>query len=232
MALVTLQVLEGLERGRVYADLPPPVTIGREEDNAIRLNDERVSRFHAKIQEDGGRMILTDLESTNGTRINGHPVQMHVLRPGDRLTIGRSVLLYGSRREIASRAALLGGDAEGEGRSAGQTLSEFAVPAGVAQTPPRSYVPLLADEVLDLFPDGPPELPHALRALQRAQLADLLAFVHERLGVLLATSLADPPPAESDDVPAVRIDWTAWQKLHALQMDLAVYLRHLADPDR
>jgi predicted component of type VI protein secretion system len=93
MALVTLQVLEGLERGQVYAGIPTPVTIGREDDNHIRLNDERVSRFHAKIQEDNGRIILTDLDSTNGTRVNGHPVQMRVLQVGDQLSIGLGDLL-------------------------------------------------------------------------------------------------------------------------------------------
>lgn len=40
MALLTFQVLDGMERGLVLADLLPPVTIGREEDNAVQLNDE------------------------------------------------------------------------------------------------------------------------------------------------------------------------------------------------
>src|SRR5579872_5685795 len=105
MAKITIQVLEGFERGRVFAELPTPVTIGREEDNTIQLNDERVSRFHVKIQEDGGRVILTDLDSTNGTRINGHPVQMRVLQYGDQLSIGRSILVYGSPGEIEANAA-------------------------------------------------------------------------------------------------------------------------------
>ena len=76
MPSISIQVLEGLERGRFYHDLLPPVTIGREEENTIRLNDERVSRFHAKLQEDVGRIILTDLDSTNGTRVNGRTVQI------------------------------------------------------------------------------------------------------------------------------------------------------------
>src|SRR5258708_36082340 len=100
MARITFQVLEGFERGRIFGDLVTPVTIGREEDNTIQLNDERVSRFHVKIQEDGGRVILTDLESTNGTRINGHPVQMRVLQFGDQLSIVRSILVYGSAGQI------------------------------------------------------------------------------------------------------------------------------------
>ena len=56
MAEVTFQVLEGMERGRIFALIETPFTIGREEDNAIQLNDERVSRFHLKIQEDDGRI--------------------------------------------------------------------------------------------------------------------------------------------------------------------------------
>src|SRR4026209_941084 len=103
MALVTIQLIEGLERGHVYADLQTPISIGREDDNIIQLNDERVSRFHAKIQEDGGRLILTDLDSTNGTRVNGLRVQRRVLQVGDQIAIGRCLLVIGSRDEIADR---------------------------------------------------------------------------------------------------------------------------------
>src|SRR5205085_5019789 len=98
-------VVEGIDKGRVWRDLPIPVTIGREEGNVLRLNDERVSRYHAKVQLDDNDVILTDLESTNGTRINGHPVQIRRLRPGDRVGIGRSVLIFGSSAEIAARIA-------------------------------------------------------------------------------------------------------------------------------
>ena len=60
MVPVTLSVIEGLERGRIYQGLTSPIMIGREEDNDIQLNDERVSRVHAKIQEDRGQVILTE----------------------------------------------------------------------------------------------------------------------------------------------------------------------------
>src|SRR6195256_304506 len=106
---VTFQVLEGIDRGRIFRDLPPPVTVGREEGNVLRLNDERVSRFHAKVQLDGDDYILTDLESTNGTRVNGTAVQIRRLRVGDRVGVGRSLLLFGSNEEIAARMASLAG---------------------------------------------------------------------------------------------------------------------------
>ena len=108
MALVTISILEGLERGRTFRDLETPVTIGREEDNVIQLNDERVSRIHAKLQEDRGQVILTDLNSTNGSRVNGHPVQLRVLQPGDHVQIGRCTLLFGSDAQIAEHAQQLG----------------------------------------------------------------------------------------------------------------------------
>src|SRR5207245_10551515 len=109
MMMVTFQVLDGVDRGKVFRNLMPPVTTIREEWNILRLNDERVSRFHAKMQQDNSDIILTDLESTNGTRVNGNVVQIRRLRPGDRIHLGRSLLLFGSNEEIAARMATLGG---------------------------------------------------------------------------------------------------------------------------
>ncbi|MEM9411916.1 MAG: FHA domain-containing protein, partial [Planctomycetota bacterium] len=62
MSEVTLRVLDGADRGRVFEDLSAPISIGREEGNTIQLNDERISRFHLKIQLDHGDLVLTDLE--------------------------------------------------------------------------------------------------------------------------------------------------------------------------
>ena len=118
MAIVTLRIIDGADRGRVYADTPTPLTIGREEGNPIQLNDERISRFHLKIQEDEHKIVLTDLQSTNGTKVNGENVQLWVLRPGDVISLGRTVLVYGSREQIAARLARL----RGTDLSAGITL--------------------------------------------------------------------------------------------------------------
>src|SRR5580700_1727684 len=114
MPNVTFQVLEGVDRGRTFRELPTPVTIGREEGNLLRLNDERVSRYHAKVQQDGDDIILTDLESTNGTRVNGNIVQIRRLRFGDRVCLGRSLLLFGSNEEIAVRMQSLASQVKAE----------------------------------------------------------------------------------------------------------------------
>ena len=109
MPAVTFQVLEGIDKGRLFRELATPVTLGREEGNVVRLNDERVSRFHAKIQSDNGEIIITDLESTNGTRVNNNVVQIRRLQAGDRVGIGRSLLLFGTDQQIRSRMEAQGG---------------------------------------------------------------------------------------------------------------------------
>src|SRR3954453_11158987 len=115
MADVTLRILDGADRGRAFDHLIPPVTIGREEGNSVQLNDERISRFHIKIQEDQGKIVLTDLESTNGTKVNGEDIQLRILRYGDFMTIARWVLLFGSREQIAARLAAQRGELPLEG---------------------------------------------------------------------------------------------------------------------
>src|SRR5436190_16896801 len=130
MKTVTFQVLEGIDKGRIFRDVALPVTIGREEGNLLRLNDERVSRFHAKIQIDNEDFILTDLESTNGTRVNGTIVQIRRLRYGDRVAVGRSLLLFGSNEDIASRLASLEAPAE----SSVPSGSQINVPVDSPQT--------------------------------------------------------------------------------------------------
>lgn len=210
-----------MERGRVLADLLPPITIGREEDNAVQLNDERVSRFHAKVQEDSGQVILTDLESTNGTRVNGHPIQMHVLRIGDQVSIGRCLLLFGSADEIEQhiqkRKDLIK-------QSPGGTISfesdEFEFSAGGSRDDD--------EELPRLFPDGPPELPGDLRPLQVAQTSDLLAHLHDRLRSVIAAGQS--MPTDGEEKQPHKMDWAAWQRLLQLEMDLATYLKKLIDP--
>ena len=71
MALITFRVLDGADRGRTFENLPTPVTIGREEGNAIQLNDERISRFHLKVQEDQGKTDSTRIQEKVGEQ-NGN----------------------------------------------------------------------------------------------------------------------------------------------------------------
>ncbi|MFH1475541.1 MAG: FhaA domain-containing protein [Chloroflexota bacterium] len=69
-----------------------PLTIGRATDVELVLADPMASRRHARLSSRGGRLVLADLGSTNGTRVNGEPVREAVVGPGDRIEIGATRL--------------------------------------------------------------------------------------------------------------------------------------------
>lgn len=70
-----------------------PLTLGRAPDNGLVLADARVSRHHARLQARRGTLVLTDLGSTNGSRVNGIRVDECALGVGDRVVLGDTVLL-------------------------------------------------------------------------------------------------------------------------------------------
>lgn len=70
-----------------------PMRIGRAPECELVLKDSRVSRRHARLQARGGMLVLTDLGSTNGTRVNGHRVTEVVLGQGDRIEIGETSIV-------------------------------------------------------------------------------------------------------------------------------------------
>ncbi len=222
MALITLRALDGADRGRVFEDIPTPLTIGREEGNSVQLNDERISRFHLKIQEDKGKTVLTDLQSTNGTKVNGENVQLWILRPGDVIAVGRSVLLFGSREEIAQRLASLRGVDLSEG-----VLLE-------AHEDEREASSLSLESELSWSEDAdaratlhtliPPELPGPLSPGQAAQLAELLHYIHLRLRGLVQSVKTK---GKSD---RVTLEQRQWQNLIDLQDRVASYLREIGEP--
>ena len=235
MAGVTFQVLEGIDKGRIFRELAPPVTIGREEGNLLRLNDERVSRFHAKIQLDQGEVILTDLESTNGTRVNGNVVQIRRLRPGDRVGVGRSLLLFGSEQEIANRLATLSNVSTSMPTDAN---GPAAVPATVHAHTLASQFDHDLDFDLNLtdklsvskgtlfLGNRPlPPLPQKMTPSQAARLAELLDFLHRHL------TQATENINSNDSGTQITLSFADWQRALAVQMLLARYVRAIAEPD-
>ncbi|NOH00998.1 MAG: FHA domain-containing protein [Chloroflexi bacterium] len=70
------------------------LTIGRDSSNGVAINDAEVSRKHARLMFQGGKYVLEDLGSTNGTFVNGQrlagPV---VLKPGDVISLGEQIVL-------------------------------------------------------------------------------------------------------------------------------------------
>ncbi|MDQ6764833.1 MAG: FHA domain-containing protein [Verrucomicrobiota bacterium] len=65
------------------------MTIGRAPENTLRIDDPSVSGRHAELRQMGETFQLTDLKSTNGTRVNERPVESVTLRAGDRIRFGK-----------------------------------------------------------------------------------------------------------------------------------------------
>jgi pSer/pThr/pTyr-binding forkhead associated (FHA) protein len=68
--------------------------IGRGTDTDVRLTDHAVSRRHAEVRVANGSTMLNDLQSTNGTTVNGLAVTTTALADGDEIKLGETVLTY------------------------------------------------------------------------------------------------------------------------------------------
>lgn len=91
-----LLTVEGVPPGVVYA-VEGTSRIGRSDESDIVLNDPSVSRTHATIEIAAGRATLRDLDSTNGTFINGKRIRSQALRDGDELKLGNTRLRFEAR---------------------------------------------------------------------------------------------------------------------------------------
>lgn len=115
--MASLFVIQGADQGRRFELRPMPMAVGRDGSNLIRLHDHEVSRRHAELRpeppDDGtGGFRLVDLRSANGTYVNGQMVDQVVLRSGDRLRVGQTVMLFhqgeASSKDLTERVDLLG----------------------------------------------------------------------------------------------------------------------------
>jgi pSer/pThr/pTyr-binding forkhead associated (FHA) protein len=217
MSTITLRVLDGSDRGKVFESIAAPVTIGREEGNTIQLNDERISRFHLKIQQDHEDLVLTDLESTNGSKVNNEEVQLRILRHGDLITLGRSTLIFGSRVEINDR--LDRGDADRK-----------VDPREAVSRPSGEKVAIKSDRQEDpnwrkaLLAHSPPKLPDRLSPGQAAQLSEVVEFLHMHVRSVISEVELDNRKKN------IELTREQWQKMVDVQARLSEYLRRISNP--
>ena len=89
------------------------VSIGRANDNDVRIKDSTVSSHHAKIVTFYNASYIEDLGSTNGTFVNGKQVKKHTLKPGDIISLGALNLKVENEEAADSIATSLHVEAEG-----------------------------------------------------------------------------------------------------------------------
>jgi transcriptional regulator with GAF, ATPase, and Fis domain len=89
-----LVAISGLLSGSVHRLIDGSLSIGRDDSNALCLKDSHISRRHCRIELASEQYILLDLESRNGTFVNGIPVQRKALAHGDTIRLDQSEFLF------------------------------------------------------------------------------------------------------------------------------------------
>ena len=95
-------VVSGPNLGASYLLNSSTVRIGRDSRCEIHFDDTETSRKHAEIEVVGESYVLTDLKSSNGTIVNGQTIETKILLDGDRVQIGKQILVFRLREAIPS----------------------------------------------------------------------------------------------------------------------------------
>jgi len=91
----TLTVIQGPDHGKTFDVDGPTATIGRDHGCEVTLRDPGVSRQHARFAFQNGRCVLRDLDSSNGTFVNGMRIRNAEIQAGDQIHIGNTILAVG-----------------------------------------------------------------------------------------------------------------------------------------
>ena len=100
-------------------DMGMMATIGRLSDNSVMIDNPAVSSHHACVFRDGDQFVVEDLQSTNGTFVNGTRVSRRTLQPGDVVMVGKHQLVLD---QLAGAEPAVAEGAEHEGPNQGETM--------------------------------------------------------------------------------------------------------------
>lgn len=152
MAQYQLVMHSGPTPGKTFPLEGDVLTIGREASNQIAINDAEISRKHSQLVLQGGKYVLTDLGSTNGTFVNGQRVTgQHVLQPGEVISLGEQInLLFEAIQVSDPNATMLSAGkaparAAARPRPAPQPEPQPAAYAGQVPAGPAAAAPAASD---------------------------------------------------------------------------------------
>ena len=90
----SLFVIQGRDQGKRFELDRPLLSLGRDGSCTIQLSDTEVSRKHIEISIQEDIVQLVDLKSSNGTFVNGQRLQSTQLNSGDRIQVGRTLMIF------------------------------------------------------------------------------------------------------------------------------------------
>jgi diguanylate cyclase (GGDEF)-like protein len=106
---VNLTIIDGLEAsfGKTYSFFKNIIKIGRDESNDFPINDIKISKFHCEIKIENSEKTpnigLMDLNSTNGTYVNGQLIENTLLKSGDKIELGDVIIRYTLNDDIEEK---------------------------------------------------------------------------------------------------------------------------------
>lgn len=141
--MATLHVLQGPDRGRTLEVSGDRALLGRNSED-LPLNDSTISRRHAEIWRENGTWLLRDLQSSNGTLINGIRMREPVkLKHGDQIKLGATLLVYGGDASVGRFS----------GRGSTRGLVDIASDARLLDSAILSSIPTNEDSVILAAPE-------------------------------------------------------------------------------
>ncbi len=164
--MANLTVIQGRDRGKAYDLRGNHIVMGRDPHAEVSLTDHSVSRHHAELRIEEGRFHFIDLNSSNGSFVNGVKVTECIVRPGDQIRLGSAILTLG--RVVTSPTQTEGGPVQidEDGR---------LVDAAITATAPAAFDPgaILVETAED-----------AQARRQIGNLSTLLKFAAELSGII------------------------------------------------
>jgi len=91
--MATLTILSGENEGKTHK-IDPPVVFGRSDETEITISDPRISREHGRFLLEEDVFYLKDLDSSNGTEVNGERIERTRIEDGDRIEAGRTEMAF------------------------------------------------------------------------------------------------------------------------------------------
>lgn len=166
MAELSLEIVEGPSAGR-QIPLGAPLVVGRGQESQVVLDDPRVSRCHARITPHGGTAVVEDLDSSNGTFVNGNELHAPAtVGPGDDILVGVTVLELRTVAQIAAQPSAV--------RPVPQAIAAMPAAPPPPPVPAPQPVAVAPPPPVMAHPRQPPPMPAQPPAVIRDDLQALL----------------------------------------------------------